>query len=629
MACCFALFGATFCGLAAAQGALAESSDSTFPVFEISYAGPDRVDAGTQMGYLIDATREISIADVQLPGTTWRRIERRSPNFGFTRDAYWFRFQINNTSVFTTKRYVELPMSFIDDMQLFHFVAGRQVADFQTGDEKPFSTRPMVHQNFVLPVLLQPGLNQLYIRLQNAGTIEAPFRIWEPTAFQEANQLEKLAQGMVVGVLLVMIFYNLFVYFSTRDTNYLFYILFVGSYLLFQYSLTGYTYAHLWPEAVWWNSVAIPTFLCITEMAIALFCINFLRVRTFSVWVYKSLRAVVLLTAAMAFLSLVLPYSISVRIAAGMAIPLASFCLWLGYWRWWQGESFARLFCVAWTLALLGVVVLAASKFGAVPANFWTENALQMGILGLVVLLSFTLADRINHDRDGLIKAQASALLHAQAARTSQEALTLASEEANRKLEQRVKERTEDLYSTLDQLQAAHTQLQRLSMTDGLTKIDNRASFDKALLAEFKRAVRQQTPLTLIMMDIDYFKKVNDSWGHLAGDACLQALAKLMQTFVHRAGDMVARYGGEEFVVILGDTQAADARAFAEKCRVAIEALVLDYEGQDLRFTASMGVVTVTPNEDISPQLLLAAADKALYEAKKGGRNRVCVAPSL
>ena len=122
-------------------------------------------------------------------------------------------------------------------------------------------------------------------------------------------------------------------------------------------------------------------------------------------------------------------------------------------------------------------MVLAAGKFGVVPSNFWTENAGQIGILGLVVLLSFTLVDRINHDRSGRVKAQALALEHERSARASQEALVRAKEEANRKLEQRVEQRTTDLNATLEQLQEANAQLQRLSMTDGLTQIGNRASF--------------------------------------------------------------------------------------------------------------------------------------------------------
>ena len=511
----------------AAQSRLTPSGVSTFPVFEASSTGPGRIDTGPHMGVLVDASRKLGIADVTAPQADWRAIDRRSPNFGFTSHAYWFRFQIANVGTAPVLRYIEMPVSFMDHIHVVHQVEGKILQEYDTGDEKPFAQRPVEHQNFVFPVHLLPGSNQIHIRLENAGTIEGPFRIWEPAAFQVANQREKLAQGMVIGTLLVMVLYNLFVYFGTRDKNYLYYICFALSYLMFQYSLTGYTYAYLWPRAVWWNSVTIPLFICTTEMTVALFCNSFLRVKGYSSWMYNVLRALTLSSAGLALLSMVLPYNVAIRIGTGMAIPTAAFCLGLGYWRWWRGDSFARLFCVAWTSALIGVMVLTAGKFGIIPSNFWTENAGQMGILGLVVLLSFTLVDRINHDRSGRIAAQAAALEHERAARASQEALIAAKEEANRKLEQRVEERTQDLNSTLEQLQQANAQLQRLSMTDGLTQLNNRASFDIAFADEFKRAVRNRSHLCVMLIDVDHFKRVNDTWGHLAGDACLQAFARL------------------------------------------------------------------------------------------------------
>ena len=615
--------------LAAPMGAPVAEQTSLFPSFEVAVGGPGRIDTGPRMGVLVDPSRRLGIDEAMAPDANWKTIDRRSPNFGFTPDAHWFRFQIVNTTTAVVARYIEMPISFMDHVHLFHHANGRVLQDYDTGDENPFSKRPVVHQNFVMPVLLVPGINQIHVRLENAGTIEAPFRVWEPAAFQEANQAEKLAQGMVIGVLLVMVLYNLFVYFGTQDRNYLYYISFALSYLLFQYSLTGYTYAYLWPEAVWWNSVAVPLFICTTEMTVALFSNSFLRVREYSGWVHNALRGLILGTGAMALLSLVLPYNVSIRIGAGLAIPTAAFCLGLGYWRWWRGDSFARLFCVAWTSALLGVMVLAAGKFGVVPSNFWTENAGQIGILGLVVLLSFTLVDRINHDRSGRVKAQALALEHERSARASQEALVRAKEEANRKLEQRVEQRTTDLNATLEQLQEANAQLQRLSMTDGLTQIGNRASFDVAYAAEFKRAMRKKNHLTLMLLDVDHFKRVNDTWGHLARDACLQALARLLQASVHRMGDMAARYGGEEFVVMLGESKPADAITLAETFRAAVEAMVVQVEGQPLRITASFGVAYAVPDGSFSAQELLAAADKALYQAKQSGRNKVCVAPVL
>ena len=628
--CACLLWAGTLLCLAQAQPlpqpTLSSVGDPTFPVFESAAGGPGRLDTGPRMGVLVDASRQLGIQEVMASRTDWHTIDRRSPNFGFTPFAHWFRFQLHNPGPEAVPRYIEMPISFIDHVHLFHHVGGRIVQEYDTGDEKLFAQRPVVHQNFILPVQVQPGNNQFYIRLENAGTIEAPFRIWEPAAFQIANQREKLAQGMVIGTLLVMVLYNLFVYFGTRDKNYLYYISFALSYLMFQYSLTGYTYAYVWPELVWWNSVTIPMFICTTEMTVALFTSSFLRVKGYSRWVHNVLRGLILASGCMAVLSMVLPYNVAIRIGTGLSIPTAAFCLGLGYWRWWRGDSFARLFCVAWTSALIGVMVLTAGKFGIIPSNFWTENAGQIGILGLVVLLSFTLVDRINHDRSGRIEAQAAALEHERAARASQEALINAKEEANRKLEQRVKERTLDLNSTLEQLQQANAQLQRLSMTDGLTQISNRASFDIAFLDEFKRALRHKTYLSLMLIDVDHFKRVNDTWGHPAGDACLQAFARLLQPRVHRAGDLLARYGGEEFVVMLGETRPTDAVVVAEGFRAAIEALVVDYEGHSLQFTASIGVACVVPHPQITSQDLLASADKALYQAKQSGRNRVCVA---
>jgi diguanylate cyclase len=143
------------------------------------------------------------------------------------------------------------------------------------------------------------------------------------------------------------------------------------------------------------------------------------------------------------------------------------------------------------------------------------------------------------------------------------------------------------------------------------------------MLAEHRRASRLQSSLALIMFDIDHFKLVNDTHGHLGGDACLRALAKLMRARIHRAGDVLARYGGEEFVMLLLDSSLEDAVALAEEFRADIENLKVEFDGDSIRFTASFGVTCGIPNGHNSPQDFLASADKALYQAKHDGRNCV------
>ncbi len=597
--------------------------DSNFPVFEVSAPAPGRIDVGTDMGMLVDSTRTLALDQVTAAASPWQAITRQSPNFGFTKDAYWFRFQINNLGQQSVARFIELPIPFIDDVQLYHYTAGQLRTSYTLGDEMPFAQRVVRHQNFVMPLNLAPGANLIYIRLASSGTIEAPFRIWDPTQFYEANDDDKLLQGLVIGILLIMIVYNLFVYFSTRDINYLYYIGFVASYLFFHLSLNGYTFAYVWPNAVRWNSFAISTFMASSELFTCLFANSFLRLSAFSRPAHYLTRALAIASALLVALTFVLPYSFTVRVGAAFTIPICLTALGLGYWRWWRGAKFARYYCIAWTTVLISLSILNAGKFGLIPSNIWTDNASQIGIVLLVLLLSFTLTDRINHDRTLRINAQAVALGHERWARAAQEALVKTKEEANRELEQRVKARTNDLNLTLDQLQLANDQLQRLSSVDGLTQISNRAFFDKALTLEHRRADRAKSSLAVIMIDIDHFKQVNDTYGHMAGDACLRTLAALMRPRIRRVGDVLARYGGEEFVMLLIDSDLKAATALAEGLRAAIEKLVIPFEGHTIRVTASMGVASGIPDSCLSTQALLIRADKALYQAKHDGRNCV------
>jgi diguanylate cyclase len=604
--------------------ALAQTEKSEgFPTLEVGAGAPGRIEVGSRMGVLVDPGGSLTITQVQATGAGWQAINRKSPNFGFTEDTYWLRMRINNADAQELARLIELPIPFLDHVELFHYVGDALQRHYALGDEQPFAQRPVQHRNFVMPLNLAPGTNLVYLRLASRGTIEAPLRIWDPVLFHAASNDENLLQGAVIGVLLIMIIYNLFVFASTRDINYLYYIGFVASYLLFHLTLTGYMFAYVWPNAVRWNGFAISTFVASAALFTCLFTSHFLKLRSFSRSAFHLVRTMAVFSAALLCLSFFLPYTWTIRIGAAIGIPVAATALVLGYWRWWQGASFARFFCLAWTAILIGLIVLNAGKLGWIPINVWTENASQIGIVLLVVLLSFTLADRINSDRTLRIDAQAFALEHERKARVSQERLVQATAKANRELEARVASRTTDLNATLEQLKVANDRLLMLSTTDSLTQIGNRACFDAAISVEIKRAQRQKVALTIILFDIDHFKRVNDTFGHLAGDACLRALADLMRPRIDRAGDILARYGGEEFVIALNGVDLAQSLALAEEFRAAIENLAVTFDGQTIRFTASFGLACAVPNGNHKVRDYLSAADRALYDAKESGRNAV------
>jgi diguanylate cyclase (GGDEF)-like protein len=265
--------------------------------------------------------------------------------------------------------------------------------------------------------------------------------------------------------------------------------------------------------------------------------------------------------------------------------------------------------------------------------HFMAFSSTQTG-LGLVVALALLVVA-------ALIR---TAVLHRRIARRTQE---LESELARRRtaetelervraeLEDRVRRRTQTLEQRNDELsrlrlalETANQRLKRLVAVDGLTGIANRRHFDRALERELRRTRREEQPLSLIFLDLDEFKRFNDTYGHARGDEVLRSVAHTLDETFRRGGDLVARYGGEEFAVILPGVDGRRAALYAERLRRRIWRLSIPYGASQVtdRVTISGGVATATSISLTSASDLLLAADRALYRAKCLGKNRIVTA---
>jgi diguanylate cyclase (GGDEF)-like protein len=176
------------------------------------------------------------------------------------------------------------------------------------------------------------------------------------------------------------------------------------------------------------------------------------------------------------------------------------------------------------------------------------------------------------------------------------------------------------------ELEERAVSLEHLSFTDALTQIPNRLHFQRALEQSWAEGMRTGQPLSLLMIDMDHFKVINDTFGHAAGDACLKAAAQSLRAVLGRSNDLVARYGGEEFVALLIDADPDQAQLIAQRLRREVAAARIVHDGHSLRIACSIGLATMAPNRETGPADLIERADRALYAAKQQGRDRVVAA---
>lgn len=607
----------------------------------------DEVNMIPYLQFIKDSTNSLSFDDVRHTLSAWQHIPstRKTINFGYTNDVYWFRFQLFNGTHSKQTSNVEIGYPVLDFLDVFIVSDKNETQLIEMGDKRPFGDRPVNHRNFIIPVELAAGETQtFFIRVETTSSMQVPIMLWKEKSLLKATQAEMLGLGIYFGTMGVMVLYNLFVFFSTREVNYLYYVFYVASIALFFSSLSGIAYQYLWPTSTAWNDQSIVFFLASVVVFAGLFTISFLRVNE----TFPKLKHIGTVVVAVSILIMAAspfaPYRIMISTVIGWAVFGIHLAIGVGLYRWMSGDSSAKYYCISWFTFLVGGVILALNKFDFLPRNLLTENAVQFGSAVEVILLSFALADRLNVEKRRRYEAQQAALENERIARTAQEDALMhekkarvAQEEAliherearqaqaealeiqrraTETLENKVKERTHEL-------EIANQRLEELTYTDGLTGIRNRRYLNRALEREFSRARREKMALAAILIDIDHFKQFNDSHGHLAGDDCLREVAIAIGDCAVRENDVVARYGGEEFCVLLPNTDETGASQVAEQIRKAISKIDFEVGKQKVMVTASLGVTSCIPERHHELEQFINAADEALYQSKANGRNQV------
>ncbi len=541
----------------------------------------------------------------------WQAVQGEALNLGYQDGQAWVRVALRNQSRHADwNLLLEWPILDRAELRLFDPRQGQWSPLLVAGDHLPLSAWPEAARQPLFPLALPAGEERwLYLRLESREGIVAPMQLLTRAAYLEQEMSQRLLLGLFFGAMLAVLLYNSSLYLFTRHPSYLWYSLYLLGVVVYELSLSGFGVLFLWPElgrpaGLIYAGSALWSFLAAT-----LFARVFLRIPRYGGWVLWANNLLLgywLLAITLLFLCPQWLVHLGTPAVALFSCVLALVTA-LSLWR--RGNPSAPLFALAWALLIVCTAVHVAALQGALPINQFTLRSQTFGFFVEFILLSIALADRINRERAARIQAQ-DALL-------AERELSLAAQRGvNEELDRRVQERTQELEQARHDLERANGELTRLSYTDALTRLPNRRQVDEQL------PLLGSDELAVLMLDIDHFKRINDSYGHPFGDRCIAAVGEVLRQQVRRSGDLAARYGGEEFIVLLRGCARTAAERIAESIRANVEALRLDHQGEAVELTISVGLAHGAAG-GYAVEPLVAEADAALYAAKQAGRNRV------
>ncbi|WP_197414292.1 sensor domain-containing diguanylate cyclase [Lacimicrobium alkaliphilum] len=573
------------------------------------------IDRGIE--YLSGAEANLSLDSLlQNDQLNWQTEQRRLLSYGMQKEPMWFRFTLSQLD-YRQKWLLEIDYALLDSLRIWFMQDNRLLSDYSTGDSLPFRSRNIASEKFLFPIPQSDQPVTVYIRIQSSGSLKLPLKLWDMEQYLVYSGEHGLMLGLFFGFLVAMGLSNFFFFLTTRSINFLFYcgyVLFLGLTLM---TLHGIGYKYLWPENIWLQGRSVVLFANATMFFAVIFSRELLSVHRHSLLVDRLLKISALVFLGLFLLSLLLPYWLMIKTFLLILIVEVFFICGVGIWLWRRGVAIARIYTIAWTTLLLTAMFASLETLDLISLDINSHYLLIAGASVETILLALVLAISFNQQRQQVFDAQQLAL-------NKERDLREAEHQAQEELEYKVQERTLELEIALRELSEKNQELEERNTLDSLTGIRNRRYFDRRYQAEIRRSRREQTTLTIAMIDIDHFKQTNDNLGHLVGDDCIKAVANLIKSLLKRPADDVCRYGGEEFALLLPNTDERGAKVLLEHIREQIERSPVGTDAGDVSLTVSIGFVSAMVSSSIDDNTLLSQADQALYQAKQSGRNKVC-----
>jgi len=360
--------------------------------------------------FLMDETNTLEIPNVQ-SNPNWQAVDRRNINFGFIKNTLWLRFKVIAKEDGDWVLYIPYPLlDYLENTSIINGVIGETIS---TGDQVKFSNRPINNPGFAFPYKLSKSdVLEVYLKVNTLGAAEIPLNFIGQQKFIDDEGIREFISGWMNGIFVVMLLYNLFIYFVVREKVYLYYVMCVFTNLLFLGVYNGVWFQVIWPSFPDINHPLFSFLNGVMYFITLLFVTEFLQISTRKAWYRSYFKYLLIVLFALPILSLIIPYQTIVLIEVFGALTMNVSGLLIGVYLSYKGEPLAKLFTLAWSIFMLGLICTNLKSFGLVPSNWITTYAFQFGSFVEVTLLSIALAYRIDAANKEKSKAQKDSIKH-------------------------------------------------------------------------------------------------------------------------------------------------------------------------------------------------------------------------
>lgn len=401
------------------------------------------LDVSPYLLVLEDTDNKLTIEQVQ--HLKFNSLDQNVPNLGITQSTIWVKLEIQNQSS-ANNLMLELSLPILDHIWFYSEANEGKYSVIETGESFPFSHREIKDPNYFFYLdLPQREIKTYYLKIESTEAIQLPIKIGTRAAFDERVKNRDLLSGIYFGIMLVMILYNLFVYFTVKDKSYIYYVVYILLILLTQTSLQGYPFQYLWPNQPIIAKYSLFIFPSLVSVSGILFMLVFLKVKTYSKRLYRLSFLFFTTYSISIILVLFAEFQLSYAIMEFSSMTVSAYMLLTAIHVSRKGYQPAKYFVAAWSVFLCGVIIYILKDFGILPFNDFTRYTMHIGSGIETILLSFALAARINIYKKERLEA----------VQEKEELLR----EQNIVLEEKVEERTKELNDTLDQLKNTQVQL--------------------------------------------------------------------------------------------------------------------------------------------------------------------------